>query len=68
MTTKATDDPRMGVDPVVSAILDQRIAAMRRLLAAMEPASTASALRVLRQAFPDVPLDARVRALGEARH
>lgn len=48
--------------------LDQRIAEMRRLLAAMKPASTASQLQALRDAFPDVPLKQRVRVLSEVSH
>lgn len=47
--------------------LDQRIAEMRELLAMMRPTSTAGALRVLRDSFPDIPLDQRVRAISEAR-
>lgn len=48
--------------------LDQRIAEMRRLLSAMKPATTASQLQALRDAFPDVPLQQRVRVLSEASH
>jgi hypothetical protein len=51
-----------------SPVLDRRIAEMRRLLAAMQPASTASQLQALRDAFPDVPLDQRVRVLSEVSH
>ena len=51
-----------------SARLDQRIADMRRLLRALEPSSAASALKVLRDAFPEIPLEDRVRALTELRH
>jgi len=47
--------------------LDRRIDEMRELLAAMRPASTASALKALRESFPDIPLDKRVRVLAEAR-
>ena len=52
----------------LSASLDQRILAMRQLLALMKPASTASALKVLRDSFPDIPLDERVRALSATMH
>jgi hypothetical protein len=47
--------------------LDQRLKEMRRLLAAMAPRSTGDALRLLRDAFPDVPLDRRVRALSDLK-
>ncbi len=52
----------------LSAILDDRIAEMRRLIAGMEPGSAASALRVLRDAFPEASLQERVRALTAVRH
>jgi hypothetical protein len=55
-------------DPRFSAALQERIAKMRRLLAAMEPESTAALLRALRQVFPDIPLDERVRAMSDVRH
>jgi len=41
---------------------------MRRMLADMQPGSTASALRVLRDAFPEASLEERVRALTATRH
>lgn len=52
----------------LSAILDRRIAEMRRMLADMEPGSAASALQVLRDAFPEASLAERVRALTAVRH
>jgi hypothetical protein len=52
----------------LSAILDRRIADMRRMLADMKPGSAASALRVLREAFPEASLEERVRALTAIRH
>jgi len=55
-------------DPRFSVALQRRIDEMRRLLAAMGPESTAMALRALREAFPDIPLDERVRALSEVHH
>jgi len=54
------------LDP--TALLDHRIADMRRLLAGMEPGSAASALRALRDAFPEASLEERVRALTAVRH
>jgi hypothetical protein len=51
-----------------SAILDRRIAEMRRMLADMKPVSAASALRVLRDAFPEATLAERVSALTAVRH
>jgi hypothetical protein len=50
-------------DSVLASMLDHRIAEMRRMVAAMKPSSTASALRVLRDSFPDVPFRERVSAL-----
>ncbi|HZP21619.1 MAG TPA: hypothetical protein VFB16_15605 [Bauldia sp.] len=55
-------------DPRFARALDARIGEMRRLLAAMGPTSAANALRALRTAFPEVPLDQRVRVLGEVLH
>lgn len=52
----------------LSAILNDRISDMRRLLADLEPGSAASALRVLRDAFPEASLQERVRALTAVRH
>ena len=52
----------------LSNLLDRRIADMRRMLADMLPGSTASALRVLRDAFPEASLEERVRALTATRH
>jgi len=52
----------------LSNLLDRRIADMRRMLADMQPGSTASALRVLRDAFPEASLEERVRALTATRH
>ncbi len=51
-----------------SATLDERIGEMRRMLVLMKPASTAGALKALRDSFPDVPLDERVRALAATLH
>ena len=69
----AVNDKAREPDPwfehaVFAATLDQRIAEMRRMLAAMKPGSTAGALRALRDAFPDIPLDERIRALTATRH
>ena len=44
------------------AELEQRIAGMRAFLLALEPDSDAEALRLLREAFPDLPLAERVTA------
>ena len=52
----------------LSNLLDRRIADMRRMLADMQPGSAASALRVLREAFPEASLEERVRALTATRH
>jgi hypothetical protein len=52
----------------ISTILDHRIAEMRRMLADMKPSSAATALRVLREAFPEATLADRVRALTPVRH
>jgi hypothetical protein len=50
-------------DPRFTTVLDRRIGEMRTLLNEMEPASPAIALRALREAFPDVPLEERVKAI-----
>jgi hypothetical protein len=58
-----------GFDPkLVGRLLEDRIAAMKRLVLIMGPGSNAEALRALRDAFPDAPLSERVAALqrGEA--
>jgi hypothetical protein len=52
----------------LTAMLDHRIADMRRLLAGMQPGSAALALRALRDAFPEASLEERVRALTAVRH
>ncbi len=52
----------------LSTILDRRIAEMRQMLAETQPGSAASALRVLRDAFPEASLEERVRALTATRH
>jgi hypothetical protein len=50
-------------DPRFTATLNRRIGEMRHLLAVLEPASPAVALRTLRDAFPETPLEQRIRAL-----
>jgi len=55
-------------DAAFSLLLDRRIAEMRRLLAAMRPDTTADALKALRDAFPDTPLDERLAAIRATRH
>lgn len=55
-------------DAAFSLLLDRRIAEMRRLLAAMRPDTTADALKALRDAFPDMPLDERLAAIRATRH
>jgi hypothetical protein len=50
-------------DPRFSAVLDRRISEMRHLLTAIQPASPAVTLRALREAFPDVPLEERMRVM-----
>ena len=55
-------------DPAFTAALDRRIAEMRLLLNRMETASPAVALRTLRDAFPEAPLEERVRAIKATRH
>jgi hypothetical protein len=55
-------------DPTFLAELDRRILEMRRLLEAMAPMSASSALRTLRERFPDASLGERVRALKDMAH
>jgi hypothetical protein len=52
----------------LSTMADGRVAQMRQMLADMQPGSTASALRALRDAFPEASLEERVRALTATRH
>mgnify|MGYP001116983845 FL=1 len=59
--TLAADDPRFV------AALDLQIAQMRRLLDLMAPASGAGALRAVREAFPEMPLVERARAVAGYR-
>jgi len=47
--------------------LERRIAGMRAFLAALRPDTDAEALRLLREAFPDLPLVERVNACGSWR-
>jgi hypothetical protein len=47
---------------------ERRIAEMRRMLALLQPVSPASALRALREAFPEATLEERVHALSATRH
>jgi hypothetical protein len=50
-------------DPRFTATLNRRIGEMRHLLAVLEPTTPAVALRALREAFPETPLEQRIRAL-----
>ncbi len=58
----------LSAEELDSTILDRRIAEMRQMLAETQPGSAASALRVLRDAFPEASLEERVRALTATRH
>jgi hypothetical protein len=50
-------------DPRFAATIERRIGEMRHLLEAMkQPVSPTIALRTLREAFPDSPLEERVKA------
>ena len=49
------------------AELDEQIARMREMLTLMAPGTGATALGAMREAFPDVPLSDRVRALKTYR-
>ena len=55
-------------DVLMDAAVDARITEMRRFLEQMAEPSTTEALRALRDAFPDAPLDERVRAMKYSRH
>ncbi|CAN5299283.1 hypothetical protein BH10PSE9_BH10PSE9_06520 [soil metagenome] len=50
-----------------SPMLDEQIARMRELLRLMAPETGSAALGAIRQAFPEVPLPARVSVLNEYR-
>lgn len=63
MATKRQGTARaVGEQPFAVSV--DRNAEMRRVLAAIQPDSAAHALRALRDAFPDVPLDERVRMVA----
>jgi hypothetical protein len=68
MASKSYRQFMRSEDLELTAMLDRRIADMRRLLADREPGTAASALRVLRDAFPEATLAERVRALTAVRH
>ena len=69
MVSKSFRQTRSADTVEFSDMLDHRITEMRRMLADMQPGSSAaSALRVLRDAFPDASLEERVRALTATRH
>ena len=55
-------------DPRFATRLDGKLVQMRRLLAVMRPDSSASALKLLRDAYPDTPLGERLLAMKEAVH
>jgi hypothetical protein len=48
--------------------LEHRIEAMHEMLDRMAPVSAATALKTLRDAFPDASLAQRVKALSNRRH
>jgi hypothetical protein len=70
MTKRET--PRLQLlsveDPAFAPALDVRLAEMRKLLSQMDATSPAVAWRALREAFPEAPLDERVRAMTATRH
>jgi hypothetical protein len=69
MVGKSFQQALSAEDTELSNMLDHRIIEMRRMLADMQPGSSAaSALRVLRDAFPEASLEERVRALTATRH
>ncbi len=49
------------------AELDEQIARMRQMLKLMAPGTGAMALGAMRKAFPEIPLEDRVRALKSYR-
>ena len=60
--------PRPVVEkPAPEADLDAQIARLREILVLMAPETGTSALGAMRDAYPDAPLSARVRALNEYR-
>jgi hypothetical protein len=70
MTARPEAEPsRPGSDTdlaaaILAEALDRRIAAMRALVAAQGPGSTAEALRILRDAFPQSSLSDRIAAIS----
>jgi len=59
--------PLPSDDPRFIAALDLQIAQMRRVLDLMAPVTGAEALRSLREAFPEAPLEERTRAVAGMR-
>jgi len=54
-----------GENGIYKSGLDDQIARMRHVLKLMSEGSPSAALGAMRQAFPDVPLAERVRALTQ---
>ena len=59
---EVTRNTPLQARPSYDEELERRIAGMRAFLLALEPDSDAEALRLLREAFPDLPLAERVKA------
>ena len=66
--TMVGDAPPPAGERGWNPILEDRVAAMRAMLASIRPGSDAEALKALRAAFPETTLAERVAVLaGEAR-
>ncbi len=58
---------RVHTRPLYDQMLEDRIVAMRELLASLSPPSDGEALKLLRASYPDAPLVERVRATARWR-
>lgn len=65
-STEASLSGEIGIDhPAFDGASDSRTAEMHRILDGLAHPSASEALRTLRDAFPGVPLDERVRVIAD---
>ncbi len=63
-TLKDRSAPLVGKAPLAETVIGE-LGEMRRFLDARRPSSGNEALKLLRAAFPDSPLDVRVKAVAD---
>ena len=61
------DAPPEAAAESTPPMLEMRVAAMRALLQSLGPVTDREALKLLRDAFPDLPLAERIEAFGRWR-